>query len=194
MSPRSCLVALALSVASACASPSPPRAPADGAPPPASPPSAAQASAPPSAAPSSPPPIAHDGAIPEPVATALATYLHVLRTSATVDECAARFTPLAGGGLVSEDGRALRQDVPRFSLKKDFESVRFYADPPRITRVEVRKGQSDGYGASALRGTLYRIWVAKAQGQPGMPAPVAILDPEPHPFVRGPRVVGVGSL
>lgn len=195
MSPRS-ILAVALTFSAACAAPPPPNAPAAAAPPPPSVagPAQASATAPLAPQPSPPPPVAHDGAIPEPVAAVLAAYLHVLRTSQTLEECAARVTPLSGGGLVSEDGRQLRQDVPRFSLKKDYESVRFYADPARITRVDVRKGQSDGYGASALRGTHYKIWVAKAPGQPGMPAPISILAPGPHPFVTGPRIVGIGSL
>ena len=105
-----------------------------------------------------------------------------------------RFTPIAGGGLVNEDGRSLRATVPPFSLKKDFNDVRVYAQPAQVTRIQVRLQQSDGYGASAIRGTEYKIWIAKAQGQPGMPAPISIMVPENHPFVRGPKVVGIGSL
>ena len=155
------------------------------APPPGAPPAAPQ-----------PRPAAAPGqqGVPADVQRALSDYLQILRTCATLEDCAQRFTPIAGGGLVNEDGRSLRQTVPPYSLKKDHQNVRFYADPPQITRVDVRQGQSDGYGASALRGTHYKIWIAKAAGQPGMPAPISIMVPEGHAFVQGPRIVGIGSL
>ena len=124
----------------------------------------------------------------------LEQYLNILRTSRSVDECASRLVAIAGGGLVNEDGRSLRQTVPRFSLKKDFNNVRFYAQPTKITRVKVRRSNGEGYGASAIRGQRYTIYIAKAPGQAGMPSPISIMVPEAHAFVRGPRVVGIGSL
>ncbi len=137
---------------------------------------------------------ADDGRLPAAVRGALDQYVQTLATSRSLEECAQRFTAIAGGGLVSEDGRSLRQGVTDFSLKKDFQNVRFYAQPAQITRVDVRPNQADGYGPSAIRGTEYKIWIAKAQGQPGMPAPISILVAEGHPFVQGPRIVGIGSL
>lgn len=132
--------------------------------------------------------------LPAAVRTVLEQYLNILRTSRSVEECASRLVPIAGGGLVNEDGRSLRQTVPRFSLKKDFENVRFYASPTQITRVSPRRSNGEGFGPSAIRGMRYTIYIAKAPGQPGMPSPISIMVPDQHAFVRGPRVVGIGSL
>ena len=134
------------------------------------------------------------GQLPEPVWQVLDQYLNLLAHSRSIEECSTRFASIAGGTLVNEDGRSLRATVPKFSLKKDFQNVRFYALPPRITRVDVTRDVTTGYGPSALHGTRYKIWVAKAEGQAGMPAPIAILVPEQHPSVRDPKVVGIGSL
>ena len=132
--------------------------------------------------------------LPAPVRGTLDQYVQILSSSGSLEECAQRFSQIAGGGLVNEDGRSLRATIAPYSLKKDHQNIRFYARPLQITRVQVRPDQSDGYGASAIRGTENKIWIAKAQGQAGMPAPISIMVPENHPFVRGPRVVGIGSL
>jgi hypothetical protein len=123
----------------------------------------------------------------------LERYVHMLATSRGMDELASHFAPIAGGALVTEDGR-LMATVPQFSLKKDWQNVQHYKTPPEVTRVVVTAGQVQGYGASAIRGTEYKVWIAKRDPQLGMPAPVAILVPEGHAFVHGPRVVGIGNL
>ena len=132
--------------------------------------------------------------LPAAVRGTLDQYVQILASSRSLEECAQRFTSIAGGSLVNEDGRSLRSTVPQYSLKKDHQNVRFYARPAQVTRVQARPNQATGYGQSAIRGTEYKIWIAKARGQPGMPAPITILVPENHPFVRGPKVVGIGSL
>ena len=132
--------------------------------------------------------------LPQEVRQTLSSYIALLRKSPSLDACAEQFTRLAGGGLVNEDGQSLRGSVKPYSLKKDFQNVRFYAEPLRITRVNATPNRSSGYGASALRGTLYKIWIAKAEGQAGMPAPISILVPEGHASIQSPRVVGIGSL
>jgi hypothetical protein len=132
--------------------------------------------------------------LPPAVAATLERYVAVLRSSQNIDACAANFTPLAGGGLVDESGTRLRSTVPQFSLKKDFNNVRFYAQPLQITRVDVRPNTNDGYGASALHGVHYKIWIGKAPGVAGMPAPISIMFPEGHPQIREPKVIGIGSL
>lgn len=157
---------------------------------------AAACSSPQRSGPGGPPPAgaSANGELPADVRATLDQYLRVLRQSRTIDECAASFVGLAGGGLVDESGQKLRTDVPQFSLKKDHDNVKFYADPPQVTRVDVDPDATQGYGASALRGRVYKIWVAKAQGQPGMPAPISILVPTSHPTIKSPKVVGIGSL
>lgn len=159
-------------------------------PPPQGPPPAIQP-APPGAQPGPPPAAAQ---LPAPVRATLDQYVQILASSRSLEECVQRFTPIAGGGLVNEDGRSLRATVPPYSLKKDWQNVRFYAQPAQVTRVDVKENRADGYGPSAIRGTEYKVWIAKAQGQPGMPAPISFMVPDQHPFVQGPRVVGIGSL
>lgn len=132
--------------------------------------------------------------VPGPVRGALDQYVQILAASRSLDEAVQRVTPIAGGGLVNEDGRTLRDTVPPYSLKKDWQNVRFYVQPPRITRVQVQPGKAMGFGPSAIRGTVYKVWIAKREGQAGMPAPISIMLPEPHPFVSGPRIVRIGSL
>ncbi len=128
------------------------------------------------------------------VRQALDQYLRVLRQSRSLDECASAFIGLAGGSLVDESGTRLRQDVPDMSLKKDYNDVRRYADPAIVTRVDVTDGATEGYGATQIRGRMYKIWIAKAQGEAGMPAPISILIPAGHPTIQGPKIVGIGSL
>ncbi|MEZ4219404.1 MAG: hypothetical protein R3B13_00655 [Polyangiaceae bacterium] len=132
--------------------------------------------------------------IPAEVRETLTTYLDILHSSASLDECAARFVKIAGGVLVNEDGRSLRSTVVPYALKKDYGNLHFYALPPQVTRVDVRPGVTSGFGPSTIRGTSYKIWIAKAPGQPGMPAPIALLSPEGHATIRQPKVIGIGSL
>lgn len=121
-------------------------------------------------------------------------YLHILRTSRSLDDCAAHLLPIAGGGLVNEDGASLRTTVAEYSLRKDFQAIAQYDPDDRITRIEASTTTGHGFGPSAIRGTLYRIWLAKRDGAPGLPAPVQILLPEGHATIHDPRVVGIGSL
>jgi len=132
--------------------------------------------------------------LPSAVKQVLENYVDMLRSSSDLETCASRFTKLAGGSLVNEDGASLRASVKPYSLKKDHQNVRFYAQPLKITRVNVQPSRSSGYGESAIRGKTYKIWIAKAEGQPGMPAPISILVPEGHPEIKSPKVIGIGSL
>lgn len=135
------------------------------------------------------------GDLPDAVRRTLVDYIKILRQSKSLDACAERFVDIAGGSLVNEDGRSLRGTVKPYSLKKDVQNISFYAfDPIRITRVNATPNRSSGYGMSAIRGTIYKIWIDKADGQPGRPAPISILSPEGHPTITVPRVVGIGSL
>jgi hypothetical protein len=132
--------------------------------------------------------------LPAEVKAVLEQYVTILRTSADIDQCAEKFLEVAGGGLVNENASGLRQDVPQFSLKKDFNNVKFYADPIKITRVNLSSSNGDGYGWSAIKGKKYKIWIDKANKGNGMPAPITILVPEGHESIRLPKVVNIGSL
>ncbi len=132
--------------------------------------------------------------LPAPVKGVLEQYVKLLRAGPDVDACAKALIPIAGGGLVNPEGTGLRQDVPRFALKKDFDNVKFYADPVEITRVNKGTTGGQGFGKSAIKGAVYKIWIAKKKGGAGLPAPISIMVPEGHPTITTPRVVVIGSL
>ncbi|HMU81763.1 MAG TPA: hypothetical protein PKE49_18020 [Leptospiraceae bacterium] len=131
--------------------------------------------------------------LPADVKQVLEQYVNILRTSKSLDECATRFTSIAGGSLVTDEKGTLRDTVKPFSLKKDFNDIKQYADPIVITRVNATPSNGQGYGSSAIKGMVYKIWIAKKDASIGMPAPVSILVPEGHPTITTPKVVGIGS-
>jgi hypothetical protein len=132
--------------------------------------------------------------LPAEVKTVLLEYVTILTTSKTLDECAKNFIKVAGGGLVNEDGNSLRGNVQGFSLKKDFENIKFYANPVKITRVNVSQSSGAGFGPSAIKGKIYKIWIAKADGGGGLPAPVSIMIPDGHATIKTPKVMNIGSF
>jgi hypothetical protein len=132
--------------------------------------------------------------LPPEVKALLDKYLAALRGAKTLEDAAKALAPLAGGGLVNEDGKTLRDSVAPFSLKKDWSNVKFYADPVQITRVVKRKSGTEGFGPSAIGGTRYTMYIAKKEGVSGMPAPISITVPEGHATIKEPRVTGIGSF
>lgn len=130
--------------------------------------------------------------LPPEVKSVLEKYVSILRSAATVDECAKNLVEIAGGGLVNEDG-SLRKDVPQFSLKKDFTDIKQYADPIVITRVNLTSSNGDGFGKTKIKGKIYKIWIDKKDKSLGMPAPVRIMIPEGHPTITTPKVVQIGN-
>lgn len=117
-------------------------------------------------------------------------YLNIV----SLDECAQKFTEIAGGGLVNEDGKTLRKDVKGFSLKKDHDGIKFYKQPVEVTRVNKTYSGGQGFGTSAIKGQVYKIWIAKKDGVAGLPAPVSIMVPEGHATITTPKVVNIGSF
>lgn len=132
--------------------------------------------------------------LPKEVKEVLVQYIRILRNSEDIDKCAEKFLEVAGGSLVNENASALRQDVARFSLNKDFGNAKFYADPIKITRVNLTVSNGEGYGSSAIKGKKYKIWIEKANKSNGMPAPVSIIVPEGHNSIKTPKLVNIGSL
>jgi len=132
--------------------------------------------------------------LPPAVREVLERYVEILRGSDDLDICAERFIAIAGGGLVDEDGKSLRSTVKPYSLKKDFQSIKLYADPIAITRVAKLRPSTSGFGPSAIRGDQYKIWIDKKKGEGGRPAPVTIMVPQKHETIRSPKVVRIGSF
>ena len=131
--------------------------------------------------------------VPHSVIKVLNEYIAILK-SKTLDKCAEKFISVAGGSLVNSRGKQIAHDLKRFSLKKDYNNIKFYADPIEITRVNKSKSNGDGYGQSAIKGTRYKIWIGKKAGVKGMPAPISIMVPEGHKTIKTPKVIGIGSL
>ena len=131
--------------------------------------------------------------LPASVKQILDKYVEILNI-ASIDECATKFCEIAGGGLVNEDGKTLRNNVKPYSLKKDHDAIKFYKVPVEITRVNKTYSNGQGFGASTIKGTVYKIWIAKKAGGAGMPAPVSIMVPEGHSSITTPKVVNIGSF
>jgi|GEM_PF-338165 len=132
--------------------------------------------------------------LPSVVKKVLDRYISILSTSETLDQCEKSFVSIAGGGLVDEMGTQLRRSVKPYSLKKDFNGIRFYKVPIEITRVNVSESAGNGYGYSAIRGKIYKVWIAKKDNINGYPAPISIMVPEGHKSIKTPKIVGIGSL
>ncbi len=130
--------------------------------------------------------------LPTEVVDVLNAYIHILTTSETLDECADRFLAIAGGGLVNPAGTKLRESVKPYSLKKDFENIKFYTVPVNVVRVVKSQTQMTGYGASAIAGDVYKIFIAKKDGT--QPAPVQIVFPKEHPSISTPKITNIGSF
>jgi hypothetical protein len=130
--------------------------------------------------------------LPKEVKTVLDEYVNILTTSKDLDECANRFISVAGGTLVNPAGNALRSSVKPYSLKKDYNDIKYYKVPVEIARVAKTRTQQCGYGASAIAGDWYKIYIVKKDGS--QPAPIQIVVPENNPNVTTPKVMSIGSL
>lgn len=138
--------------------------------------------------------------LPKEVKAVLNEYIEILSSSETLDACAENMLKVAGGNLVSEQvdengtAVALGRSIQPYSLKKDYQNIKFYQNPIKITRVNLGSTNGSGYGASAIAGKVYKIWIDKKSGVAGMPAPISIVVPEGHATIKTPKVIGIGSL
>ena len=131
--------------------------------------------------------------IPSAVIKVLNQYLKILSESPTLEDCAVKIYPYLGGGLLSSDGKKVSSDTIQFSLKKDYNNVKFYSVPAEITRIQLNKNSYDGYEKTYLEGDIYKIWINKKEGVAGMPAPVPVIVPKNDP--EHPKVISsIGSL
>lgn len=133
--------------------------------------------------------------LPKEVKDVLIEYLKILNTSTSLDDCAINVVKVCAGHLLTSDLKSIAGDVKPYSLKKDFENAKFYKSPPEITRVQLYKGDYDGYQNTLIEGDSYKIWIAKKDGVAGMPAPIKILVPKSGQKFTTPKVISViGSL
>jgi len=131
--------------------------------------------------------------VPPAVIKVLNQYLKVLSESPTLEDCARNIYPYLGGGLLSSDEKKVSSDTIQFSLKKDYNNVKFYSVPAVITRIQLNKNSYDGYEKTYLEGDIYKIWINKKEGVAGMPAPIPVIVPKNDP--EHPKVIStIGSL
>ncbi len=131
--------------------------------------------------------------VPSAVIKVLNQYLKILSESPTLEDCAKTIYPLLGGGLLSSDGNKVSSDTIQFSLKKDYNNVKFYSVPAEITRIQLNKNSYDGFEKTYIEGDIYKIWVKKKEGVAGMPAPIPVIVPKNDP--EHPKVIStIGSL
>ena len=131
--------------------------------------------------------------LPQNVKKVLKQYVEILR-SPNLDVVAKKFVAIAGGSLINTNGTDLSRGKKEFSLKKDFNDLKHYAYPIRITRVSKTQSNGQGYGATAIKGTVYKVWIDKKSSDLGVPAPISIMVPEGHAKIKTPKVVNIGSL
>jgi hypothetical protein len=128
--------------------------------------------------------------VPRDVIEVLNNYLKILSTSPSLEACAVEVAKISGGHMLSNSG-LISGDVLPYSLKKDYENVKFYKVPAVITRVVLIEDDYDGYGPTLIQGTRYKIWIAKKDGVAGLPAPIPVLKPK----TGAPKIVTtIGSL
>ncbi|HBF89010.1 MAG TPA: hypothetical protein DDX39_10250 [Bacteroidales bacterium] len=133
------------------------------------------------------------GELPPEVKTILDKYVEILH-SENLDVCAEKFIEIAGGTLVSPDGKSLRSSVKPYSLKKDFDNIHFYKNPANISRVNLSASSTQGFGESAISGKVYKIWIDKISESEGIAAPISILLPDASSLIKSPKIVNIGSL
>ena len=131
--------------------------------------------------------------VPLSVINVLNQYMKILSESPTLEECGKKVYPFLGGGLLSFDGKKVSSDAMQFSLKKDYNNVKFYSVPAEITRVQLIQNGYDGYDKNYIEGDIYKIWVNKKEGVAGMPAPIPVIVPKNDP--EHPKVIAtIGSM
>lgn len=127
--------------------------------------------------------------LPANVKAVVENYVRILRDSKSAEDAANAVAAIAGGSLVNENG-SLSNNTKQFGLKKDFNNIKHYANPIRITRVNKTVSKGEGYGKTKIAGDRYTVWIAKDDPAKGLPAPVTLIVPGSGE----PKIVNVGSF
>lgn len=113
--------------------------------------------------------------------TRLKRFMEILTTSADIDTAAKTVVAeklVHAGRIDKNNPRTLNNDALRFSFKKAFENAKMYDPAPLVTRYVLTGTSAVGFGPTAMKGKLYKYFVAKKEGVNGMPAPIQIFYPE----------------
>jgi hypothetical protein len=120
-------------------------------------------------------------------------YINILKVG-TLDDAELNFAQLAGGDLIDEDGVTLREDVKPDALKKDRNNLKFYAIPLKIVRVQMFTKKSSGVGLGEIKGTLYKIWLARKTEDEGKPSYISVIIPQENSAVKTAKIVEIGRF
>jgi hypothetical protein len=134
-----------------------------------------------------PPPSSSDAAAEQLLSATLAA----LQQNRDEDAAVRAIVPYVHRSLLDATGAQLTTDVRQFSFKKAFGAAPLYGVPVKVTRTRPSNVTAIGFGATAERGRSVDYFVAKRDGQPGMPAPVTVFFPESG---GAPKVSYLGSL
>jgi hypothetical protein len=121
----------------------------------------------------------------------LSATLAALQQNRDEDAAVRAIVPYVHRSLLDATGAQLTTDVRQFSFKKAFGAAPLYGVPVKVTRTRPSNVTAIGFGATAERGRSVDYFVAKRDGQAGMPAPVTVFFPESG---GAPKVSYLGSL
>lgn len=93
--------------------------------------------------------------------------------------------------LKKAGGAELTTDVRQFSFKKAHDNAKFYAFPVQVTRARENAVTGIGFGDTAEMGRTEDHFLAKKEGQAGLPAPMTVFIPASG---GPPKVSYLGSL
>ncbi len=114
----------------------------------------------------------------EPIQQRLIPFLNRFMTllqTHSMQEAQKSIVPLVHPTLLDKSG-ALDGDTRQFSFKKAYFNAKKYANPVRITRIQKLNTTFVGTPKRPYYGVEYKVWIAKKEGQNGMPAPIVLQE------------------
>jgi hypothetical protein len=123
---------------------------------------------------------------------AVNNFMTALNSNASDEMAAAKAAlPFIHKSEYDKSGTTLKQDRLDYSFKKAWQNAKFYQTPVKITRIQKQSITAIGFGATAQKGTCYKVFIAKKEGGAGLPAPLNVFIPEDG---SGPKIYYYGSL
>ncbi len=107
------------------------------------------------------------------------------------EESAKACVPFLHKTLLNSEGTNISTSLRDFSFKKAHTAANHYVNPVKVTRVRKTNQTQVGFGASAEAGEVDDYFIAKKEGDVGLPAPVKVFFP-----ANGgePSILYIGSL
>ncbi|MCB1321348.1 MAG: hypothetical protein KDK34_13905 [Leptospiraceae bacterium] len=100
--------------------------------------------------------------------------------SGDFDSSAKAVLPFVHASLQTADRSSMDQDTLNYQFKKAQANAQFYRVPVQITRVQELRTTEIGHPSRGnyQKGTERKYWIAKKEGQAGLPAPLVVFFPE----------------